>query len=154
MLPGADDGSGAAPPEMECYASVTLPGRVTSVRIAADFIIRSARQMQVPAAFHSPFETAIVEALNNAVKHGTTDLRPEAVIACEWERVGDRFTLRIFDQGPGFTLPSAPRPAWSAEDTASIPEGGFGISIIQSVFPTVRTITRPGEFGLEMALTF
>lgn len=149
----SDDTAGHVLPEANGYASVTVPGRVASVRLAAEFIVRSARQMQVPAAFQSPFEAAVVEALNNAVKHGTSELRPEALIVCELERMGERFTLRIFDQGPGFVLPSSPHAEWNPEDAATIPEGGFGLSIIQSVFPVVRTITRPGEFGLEMALT-
>ena len=149
----ADDTAGEQHPEAHCYASVTVPGRVASIRFAAEFIVRTARQMQVPAAFHSAFETAIVEALNNAVKHGTIE-RPEASIVCEMERSGGCFTLRVLDQGPGFVLPTQPPADWHPQDTAAIPEGGFGISIIQSVFPLVRTVTRPGEFGLEMALTF
>lgn len=51
-------------------------------------------------------------------------------------------------------MPRAPRPEWSADDLATIPESGFGLPIIQGVFLTVRTISRPGEFGIEMALTF
>jgi anti-sigma regulatory factor (Ser/Thr protein kinase) len=109
--------------------------------------------MHVPAASDSLFENAIVEALNNAVEHGNSAQRPEASIACEIERYGQRLTVRIFDQGPGFVLPLA-LPEWNDDDPTTIPEGGFGISIIQGVFPMVRTIARPGEFGLEMALTF
>ena len=136
-------------PEARCYASVTVPGRVESIRFAAGFIVQFARHMQVPAAFDAMFETAIVEALNNAVEHGTADERPEASVACELELVGQRFTVRILDQGPGFVLPQTPQPEWNPDETAAIPEGGYGFSIIQGVFPMVRTITRPGEFGLE-----
>ena len=153
MLRRSDDTVGEPIPEARCHASVTVPGRADSIRFAADFIVQFARHMQVPAAFDSLFESAIVEALNNAVKHGQTEERPEASVACELELVGQRFTVRILDQGPGFVLPQTPQAEWSANETAAIPEGGFGISIIQGVFPMVRTITRPGEFGLEMALT-
>ena len=142
------------PADGDRYASVTVPSRVESIRPAAAFLVQAARQMQVPAASGSLFEGAIVEALNNAVEHGNTAQRPEAVVVCELERVGHRLTVRIFDQGPGFALPRAPRPDGGADDIATTPEGGFGLPIIQSVFPMVRTITRAGEFGLEMALTF
>src|SRR5688500_11575164 len=118
----SDDTAGEPHPEAHCYASVTVPGRVASIRFAAEFIVRTARQMQVPAAFHAAFETAIVEALNNAVKHGTSDLRPEATINCELERIGERFTLRVLDQGSGFVLPTSPGLEWRPEDTADIPE--------------------------------
>jgi hypothetical protein len=49
---------------------------------------------------------------------------------------------------------SACRPEWSADDTSTVPERGLGIPIIEGVFPMVRTIGRPGDFGVEMALTF
>jgi anti-sigma regulatory factor (Ser/Thr protein kinase) len=141
-------------PEGHGYASVTVPSCVESIRLAADFIIQAARNMHVPPASDSLFEVAIVEALNNALKHGNPAQRPEALIVCELEVVGHRLTVRILDQGAGYVLPPTPRPAWSADDITTAPESGFGISIIQGVFPMVRTIARPGEFGLEMALTF
>ncbi len=153
-MPSTVDATGAAHPEGSRYASVTVPCRVESIRLAADFIVQAARNMQVPAASDSLFEGAIVEALNNAVEHGNSAQRPEASIVCELERVGQRLTVRILDQGPGFVLPRALPPEWNGDDLTTIPEGGFGLAIIQGVFPMVRTIARPGEFGLEMALTF
>jgi anti-sigma regulatory factor (Ser/Thr protein kinase) len=140
--------------EASCYASLTVPSRVDSIRPAAEFIVQAARNMHVPPASNSLFESAIVEALNNALKHGNKAQRPDAVIVCELELIDRRLTVRILDQGSGFVLPRAPKPDWSADHTAAIPESGFGISIIQGVFPMVRTIERPGRFGLEMALTF
>jgi len=133
---------------------VTVPCRLESIRIAAAFLVQAARDRHVPPAFDSLFEVAIVEALNNAFEHGTTAQEPEASIVCELELVDRRLTVRILAPGPEFELPQTPPPEWSADDIATIPEGGFGISIIQGVFPMVRTIARPGKFGLEMALTF
>lgn len=153
-MPSTVDHAAPSYPEGSSYASVTVPCRVESIRLAAEFIVQAARNMQVPAASGSPFEGAIVEALNNALEHGNPAQRPEASIVCELERTGQRLTVRILDQGPGFMLSRAVPPEWNADDTATVPEDGFGISIIQGVFPVVRTIVRPGEFGLEMALTF
>lgn len=136
------------------FASLTVPGRVESIRPAAAFIVQTARDMHVPAALDSLFELAIVEALNNAVKHGTTAERPDAMIVCEMELAGRCLTVRILDRGPGFVVPRMPRPDWNTDDVRTVPENGYGVSIIQRVFSTVRTIARSGEFGLEMALTF
>jgi anti-sigma regulatory factor (Ser/Thr protein kinase) len=136
------------------YASVTVPSRVESIQLASEFIVQAARNMHVPAASNSLFEVAIVEALNNAFKHGNTAQCPEALIVCELELVDHRLTVRILGEGPPFALPRTRRPEWSADDFTTIPESGFGISIIQGVFPMVRTIARPGEFGIEMGLTF
>jgi anti-sigma regulatory factor (Ser/Thr protein kinase) len=141
-------------PAESWYASLTVPSRVESIRLAAAFIVEAARNMRVPPASDSLFEVAIVEALTNAVKHGNMAQRTEASIVCELEVVDRRLTVRILDQGAGFVLPRTPPPEWSADDVAAIPASGFGIPIIQGVFPIVRTIARPGEFGLEMTLTF
>ena len=109
--------------------------------------------MEVPAASESLFEVAIAEALNNAVRHGNGAQSADAEISCTLRRVGRQLTVSIVDQGPGFELIGR-LPEWHPADVSSIPEGGFGLPIIQLVFPVVRTIRRPGEFGLEMALTF
>ncbi len=146
-----DATNGDAP--VEVFAAITVPNCVESIRPTAQFIIETARRMEVPAASESLFEVAIAEALNNAVRHGNTAHSPDAEIFCTLRRVGRQLTVSISDQGAGFDLPGAP-PDWSPADVANIPEGGFGLPIIQQVFPVVRTIRRPGEFGLEMALTF
>ena len=134
------------------FASVTVPSRVESIRLAAEFMVHAARNMAVAAADGPQFEMAIVEALNNAIKHGNADRRDGAFIICELE-LGERtLVVRIIDQGPGYTLARA-RREWDPEDIANVPESGYGVAIIQHVFPIVRTIGRPGQFGLEMTLT-
>ena len=153
-MPTTLDETGRARPESFCYASVTVPSRVESIRLAAEFIVQAARNMQVPAAADSLFEAAVVEALNNALEHGNTAQRTDALIVCELELLDHRLTVRILDQGAGYELPRAPQPEWSANDISTVPESGYGISIIQSVFPVVRTVARSGEFGIEMTLTF
>jgi len=136
----------------DAFASFTVPSRVDAIRSAAAFLVQTAKDMRVPLAGDAAFELAIVEALNNAVKHGTG--RPGAIIVCEIERADHRLTVRILDQGPGFDLqPLAPRRP-DPEDVMSVPESGYGLSIIQSVFPTMHTISRDGHFGLEMSVTF
>jgi serine/threonine-protein kinase RsbW len=141
-------------PSRPRFASVTVPSRVESIRLAAEFIVHAARTMDVPQAADSLFEVAIVEALNNAIKHGNAEQRAEASIVCELELAERTLVVRIIDQGPGYQLPRVPQPDWSPDNIASIPESGYGVGLIRGVFPTVRTVGRPGEFGLEMTLTF
>jgi anti-sigma regulatory factor (Ser/Thr protein kinase) len=145
---------GAQPPESSRFASITVPSRVESVRLASEFLVTAARDMHVPFASDPLFELAIVEALNNAVKHGNAQVREAAAVICELERVDRRLVVRVLDQGPGYDLSRVPRQEWASDDIMSVPESGYGISIIKSVFPMVRTIARPGVFGLEMSLTF
>lgn len=130
-----------------------MPSRVESVRAAATVLVQAVQHMGVPAASDSVFELAIVEALNNAVAHGSKE--NAAVIVCELELGDRRLTVRVLDQGPGYNLPPLqPRRDWSRDDVLSIPERGYGLTIIQSVFTATRTITRGGASGLEMSLTF
>jgi serine/threonine-protein kinase RsbW len=143
-----------SPTPYPAFASVTVPSRVESIRLAAEFVVHAARNMAVAAANEPHFEVAIVEALNNAIKHGNAEQRPGAFIVCELE-LGERtLIVRIIDQGAGYTLARAPGADWDPKDIANIPESGYGISIIRHVFPTLKTIGGPGQFGLEMTLTF
>lgn len=136
------------------YASAILPSKPESIRVATDFLVQAARNMHVPSASDSLFESAIAEAINNAVEHGNIAKCPRASIVCELELVKHRLTVRILDHGPGFTLPQSAPVEWKPDDMTTVPEGGFGITIIQTVFPVVRTIAHRGAFGIELALTF
>lgn len=139
-------------PAGSCFASVTVPSHVSSVRVAAAFIVGAVRNMHVRQASDALFEVAIVEALNNAVLHGNAAQRAEALMVCELELADQRLIVRLYDQGQGFVFPERPRDEWSADDRANVPEGGFGLPIIANVFSTVRTFGRPGEFGVEMIM--
>jgi anti-sigma regulatory factor (Ser/Thr protein kinase) len=135
-------------------SSLTVPSRVESIRLAAQFIVETARSLHIPPASEPLFEVAIVEALTNALKHGN-QARPDASILCELEVIDRRFIVRIFDEGSGLLpAPSAPLPEWAAGEVDSIPASGYGLHIIRAVFPVVRTLTNHDGFGLEMALTF
>jgi anti-sigma regulatory factor (Ser/Thr protein kinase) len=134
------------------FASLTVPARVESIRAAAAFLVQAARGLKVPAAGQPTFEIAIVEALTNALKHGRTGDPARATIVCELELEGRSLVVRILDSGPGFTLPPLSLPGVSRENVMAIPEAGYGIPVIQSVFPKVRTVTREDRFGLELPL--
>jgi anti-sigma regulatory factor (Ser/Thr protein kinase) len=135
-------------------ASLTVPSRVESIRPAAQFVVQAALGLNVAAVSEPLFEVAIVEALCNALKHGNRGVA-DASIVCELELIDRRLIVRIMDQGPGFVLsPLAPLPEWTAADIDTIPASGYGMPVIQRVFPLVRTIERQGRFGLEMELTF
>lgn len=148
--------TGASRADGPGFASLTVPNQVDSIRQAAGFVVRTSRAMLPDAVFPPVFEAAIVEALTNAFRHGNTAARRDAGITCEVEIDDRRLTVRVFDQGSGFTLPPPIEhaPPFSADDAAVIPERGFGLTIIRSVFPVLRAVSRPGQFGIEMSRTF
>lgn len=134
-------------------ATLTVPNRVESVRPATTFLVQTARALNVPRAGEPVFEVAISEAITNAVRHGRTD-DPDATITCDIELADRQLTLRIIDGGAGFGVPASPLPDVSREPIEALPEAGYGLPIIQSVFPMVRVVEVNGRFGLELGLKY
>jgi anti-sigma regulatory factor (Ser/Thr protein kinase) len=132
-------------------ATLTLPNRVESVRPATAFVVRTARAMHVPAATEPVFEVAVSEAIANAVTHGR-GRRKDSTIRCDIEIEGPRLMLRILDGGPGFQIPSGAIPELSRQTLETLPEAGYGLPIIRSVFPIVRVIEVNGRFGVELGM--
>ena len=132
-------------------ASLTVPSRVESVRPAALFLVQTAAALNVAAATTPLFEVAVTEALTNAVKHGHSG-ESSAVVTCELELTASHLTLRIIDGGRGFAIPTPTLPSVSVEQVERLPESGYGVPIIQSVFPSVQAIRVRGRFALELCL--
>lgn len=133
-------------------ASLTVPASAEFVRVAAQFVLQTAKDLGVPAASAPLFEVAIVEALANAVKHGSRG-RPDATVTCEVERTHTGLSIRIYDEGEGFTPPArveAPDPA--AVGLPNIPESGYGVPIMKSVFQEIEGRREGGRFCLELKL--
>ena len=134
-------------------ATLTVPNRVESVRPATAFLVQAARALKVPAATEPVFEVAISEAITNAVKHGPANAEG-ATIRCDIELEDRQLTLRIIDGGTGFTLPPRRMPEVSRETIEALPEAGYGLPLIQTVFPIVRVIKVDGRFGVELGLKY
>lgn len=139
-------------------ASLSVPNRVESVRLAASFLVQTALALKIAAAENGLFEVAVVEALNNAFKHGRHDA--DGSILCELELVDRSLKVRVFDEASGvpleLALPAAvaPWPERTAEEWQQIPESGYGLHLIAAVFPALRAVSRDGYHGIEMELTF
>lgn len=134
-------------------ATLIVPNRVEFVRPAAAFLVHAARAYHVPAASQPVFEIAVTEALTNAVKHGRP-LQGDGSIVCEIELHDRQLRLRVIDGGRGFRIPDRALPNIAPQDIQSLPESGYGLPIIQSVFPIVRAIDVNNQFGVEMELAY
>lgn len=132
-------------------ASMTVPNRPESVRPAVAFLLDTARGLQIAEASKPVFEVALTEALTNAVKHGHNG-DENAVVVCEIERSPRQVAFRIIDSGRGFVVPPPTLPDIRPDDVQNIPDRGYGLPIIQSVFPVVRAIRVNGRFALELCL--
>ena len=134
-------------------ASVTVPANADFVRVAAQFVVQTSRHLGASGASSPLFEVAIVEALANAVKHGSRG-RVDAVVTCEVERTATGLTIRIFDEGEGFLPPARASVPFDPEaiDLVAIPESGYGVPIMQTVFQEIDARRQDGRFCLELKL--
>ena len=132
-------------------ASVTLPNRPESVRAAVAFMMQTARALELPAVTMPLFEVALTEAVTNAVKHGSGGSEDD-VIVCEVERSPRQVVFRVIDTGEGFRVPDSTMPPIDPEELQTLPESGYGLPIIQTVFPSVRARRLNGRFTLELTL--
>jgi anti-sigma regulatory factor (Ser/Thr protein kinase) len=133
-------------------ASLTVPARTEFIRTASQFVLQAARHLGAPVAANPMFEVAIAEAVTNAVKHGSRG-RENASVTCEVDGKGGALRIRILDEGDGFTPdPHAAPVDPSALDIVDIPESGYGLPIIRTVFKGVHTCRNEGRFCLELTL--
>jgi anti-sigma regulatory factor (Ser/Thr protein kinase) len=137
-------------------ARLIVPGRIESVRPAAAFLVETARSLNVAAASNDLFEVAIVEALRNALEHNIRE--DDAPIHCEIELADRRLTIRVLDEAAraplALSIPTAGVP-WNEvppESIDNVPESGYGLYIMRSIFPEIRTVTRDGRHGVELQL--
>ena len=132
-------------------ASGPLPDRINWIRLAEAFVVEKAHALGVASASEPLFVLAVHEALTNAFLHGNKNRR-DAAIECEVELADGWFKVRIFDDGRGFSLSSVRALQTDPKCIDMLSEQGFGLPIIQAVFPAVRTISRDGKFGLELGM--
>ena len=131
-------------------ASLTVPARPEFVRVASAFVVQAARELGAGPAMTPLFEVAVSEALANAVKHGSRG-RDNAAVTCEIDGGGGRLRIRIFDEGQGFSLSPRPLPVDPTQlDVAALPESGYGIPIIRTVFHDIQTCREDERFCLEL----
>jgi anti-sigma regulatory factor (Ser/Thr protein kinase) len=130
-------------------ASLTVPARPEFVHAASAFVMITAKQLGAGPSLPPLFEVAIGEALANAVKHGSQG-RPNASVTCEVEGEGAGLLIRILDEGEGFSPRPVALPDASALDIADVPESGYGLPIIHTVFKGVHTCRNEGRFCLEL----
>lgn len=79
-------------------------------------------------------ELALEEALVNAIKHGN-QLDPGKKVLVRYEITGDRFDIRIEDEGPGFNPGDVPDP--TAPENLERP-CGRGLLLIRNFMTDVR----------------
>jgi serine/threonine-protein kinase RsbW len=131
--------------------AVTL--RTESKLANVELIARAVRGLcnaaGMPGRECAHIELALVEAVNNVVRHayrGESGHWVEVVFTAE----NGTISLEVADEGQ----PMPPRPApvfdFDPEDLPNLPEGGMGLYLIHSVMDTVEYHSHEGRNALVM----
>lgn len=89
-------------------------------------------------------EVAVVEAVNNAIKHayrGEPGHEVEVAITLS----PDRITFQVCEQGDFMKLPGSSGLNFDPRDIQNLPEEGMGLQIMRSVMDEVRYETTGGR---------
>jgi len=96
-------------------------------------------------------ELILTEALNNVVEHAYEE-KPDGNILIELEKVNINTVIKITDQGiaaPGTVITEGS----ALPNENKLPEGGWGLCLIQALADTVEYVRRPDHNTLILTKT-
>jgi serine/threonine-protein kinase RsbW len=131
---------GAAPIEFECdnlivRLDVELPGEAAAITPVVDRVLTLTRDVGCAKGKEFEIETALREALANAVRYGCAHnpgMKVQLAVACDHER---GMIIVVRDPGPGFNPSQIPSPV-AAEQILS--HHGRGIFLISQLMDHVE----------------
>jgi len=130
---------------LEPRLSVEIPGQVEAITPAVDQVLGVTREMGCATDKEFEVETALREALANAVRHGCgrdPSKKVQVCVACDDAR---GMLIVVRDPGPGFDPKDIPDPV-QGENLFSA--GGRGIFLINQLMDQVSY----GEGGTEIRM--
>jgi serine/threonine-protein kinase RsbW len=130
---------------MTVQLDVTIPGHASSISPVVDRVLELARDMGCAQGKEFEIETALREALANAVRHGTKN-DPGQLIECSVSCDTERGVLIVIrDPGEGFDPASLPSPI-QGQNVYS--DHGRGIYLINQLMDEVSF----GRNGTEISM--
>jgi serine/threonine-protein kinase RsbW len=98
------------PDDLHTRLRIRVPGRVAAISPAVEQVMAEARQMECSRGKEFEIETALREALANAIRHGCRNDDTKSVevcVACDETR---GMLIIVRDPGPGFDPGEIPSP--------------------------------------------
>jgi serine/threonine-protein kinase RsbW len=98
------------PDDLHTRLRIRVPGRVAAISPAVEQVMAEARQMECSRGKEFEIETALREALANAIRHGCCNDDTKSVevcVACDETR---GMLIIVRDPGPGFDPGEIPSP--------------------------------------------
>ena len=111
---------------------ISLQSRPENVRLLGATVKGICSCAQCPPEDSGLIQTAIVEALNNVIRHAYQG-EPDKTVDVEFQMEPGLLKATIQDEGLGLEAWPNPRLDFDPQDVSSLPEGGMGIFIINQV---------------------
>jgi len=130
--------------------SLRVESRLDHVELLGRAVRALCATSGVPARECAQVELALVEAVNNVIRHAYK-LEPGHPVEVVFTVAADSFTIEVIDEGRPRPERPAPTLDFDPTDIAHLPEGGMGLFIIHSVMDRVEYDSRDGRNTFTMA---
>lgn len=94
---------------MELLERINFPSKAENINLAEKLIDELCEKHNVHDDYYGNILIAITEAVNNAIHHGNK-LDPEKSVTLGYSVNGDKLSVFISDEGPGFDYENLPDP--------------------------------------------
>lgn len=128
---------------MKCLISSEL----SHIRVAADALRQFAQEKQLDENISGQLELVLVEALNNIIEHAYQGKAGQP-IEVEFSLVSDEIIMTLQDEGT--TAPGAVTNK-TMPDEQSLPEGGWGLYLIQTLADRLEFSVKNGTNTMVIA---
>ncbi len=133
--------------ELLVKLDITIPGMVGSIVPVVQRIMSVVKEMGCSAGREFEIEQSLLEALGNAIEHGSSNDPSKQVqcsVACDQAR---GMLIVVRDEGPGFDPSSVPSPIVGQNIYS---EGGRGIYLINQLVDEVHYEKGGTEIHMRM----
>jgi serine/threonine-protein kinase RsbW len=128
------DGGGDQPDPADETRDICIPSSQSGVHEAIDLISTACQERGVPDRDRVAIETALTEAISNAVRHGNQEVR-ERSVRVQFRVQPEQFEAVVRDEGPGFRPEAVPDP--TSDENLTRP-GGRGVHLIRHLMDHVE----------------
>ena len=123
------------PEGLQTRVRILVPGRLDAISPAVDRVMDEARAMECSKGKEFEIETALREALANAIRHGCAHDATKTVEVCVACDESKGMLIIVRDPGEGFNPESVPSPVVGKNIYA---DSGRGIFLINQLMDEVR----------------
>lgn len=135
----------------QTLAAFSVASEPGNERQAMERVAQAVRGVTLPAARLERLNTAVAEAVMNAMEHGNRH-RPELPVTIQVLASETVLVVRITDQGGGQPIPDPKVPDLEAKLAGLEPPRGWGLFLIQNMVDQVHVTTDEAHHTMELIL--